>query len=458
VSSLSIFIGTLVFLGFLFIDLNTSSAEVPRMRRRGSDFVVGFLLIANLAPGYLLATPRADALTLLSEDFSVGNIANIVITAAAALYLAYIVLAREFPVQFLLRAPYFSTFALIAVYLLTTAWSIVPLFTLYQALQLLVWVALSVYFFARLDSVIKKILFLALYCCVWFFMKIPTLAENLSQQILFSAIKDNFFPAMGFGIAILGWTTRWRLPFFIIGTLTFVLAGSAAALASAIAALCIGLTFIRTALAKSVGYIAFLSTISFMIIFLVIPEQFPDIIDFLSAVLQKPTAELIGATGRYAIWSLLWDATKGTYFGSGFGSDRFVQLLGSLGEVTTTLGSTNVYIMSAHDAVLSAWIAAGWLGAVALLFVFAKSIRQSVKYGGDQRATTTMTLIMIILNSLTIPGLGGGWSCIWLLWIAILSIVSRKESSIAPVLRLSRPLRPNGRPARMVRPLTRGRS
>jgi exopolysaccharide production protein ExoQ len=424
-TALSILIGSVVFLGFLYVELIRSSVPIPRLRQHGYDLFAAFLLIADLIRYYLFLVRRTDALAILNGDLSIGNISAVVWTTTAAFYLAFVLLTGRFRVEWLFRRPYFSIAILLSVYLCTTAWSIAPTFTFYRGYELVVWVCLSIYFFTRLESLDRKILFLGLYCTTWFLLNFPDFIESLSRGIVFSAIKDNFLPAVGFSVAVLGWTTRLRVWSGIVGLLTFVLAGSAAAVASAMAACFVGLAFNRSMALKFVGYIGLLAATCFMVVFLVAPDQFPEAVDLLSSVLQKPKAELLDATGRYAIWSTLWDVTKDNYFGSGFGSDRFIQLLGGA-DVSDRLGSPNVFVASAHNAALSAWTAAGWLGVVALLFVFIDGIRYSAQCRGSERVTTTMCLVFIVLNSLTIPGLGGFYSCVWLVWIAVLSVGQRE--------------------------------
>jgi exopolysaccharide production protein ExoQ len=447
---LSLFIGLLVFLCFLYIEIAKPSVGIPRLRQQGCDFFAAFLFIGDLARFNLLNTTRSDALAILAGDFTIGNISSIVWTATITLYLIYILLTGRFRVEWFFHAPYLSIFILVSLYLLTTAWSIVPIFTLYRGCELLVWVGLSIYFFTRLESLFAVVIFLAVYCTTWFCLNVPVLIESLSQNIFFSAIKDNFLPAVGFSVAVLGWTTRFRYLFCITGILTFVLAGSAAAVPCAVAACFAGLAFSRNIIIKLVGYIGALATLSFMIVYLLIPTQFPEIIELLSNILQKSTEELLNATGRYTIWSIIWDATKDRYFGSGFGSDRFIQLLSNMAEVNVRFGAPSVFIMSAHDAVLSAWTAAGWLGVVAMFFVYVAGIRYCSHYGGNHCVATTMILIFIILNSLTVPGLGGFFSPIWFIWIAVHSIAAAenrlKEKAPAKALPSGRsPTLGNGR-------------
>ena len=440
---LSMYVGLLTFLVFLYIEVMRSSLVVSHFPNRiayeshrtttfrsgagqnGWDLVVAFLFIGDLVRFYVFLTRRTNATDVLN-DFSIGNISSIFWTAIAASYLAYILLIGRCRVELFLRGPYFSIFVLILVYLLSAAWSVVPMFSLYRALELVVWVCLSVYFFTRLNSLDQKVTFLAIYCLTWIFSNIPLLIDGLSHKIIFSAIKDNFLPTVGFGVAVLGWSTSLRPLFCIIGIVTIVLAGSAASIASGLAACSVGMIFSRKMVLKIAGCVCLIASLFFIVVYLIAPDQFPETVDFLSNILQKPKQELLGATGRYTIWSILWDTAKNNYFGTGFGSDRFVQLIRDIDELTYRLGTADIFIMSAHNATLSAWFAAGWLGVVALFFVFLNGIRYSVKSDTNQRAATTMILVFIILDNLSIPGLGANYSCIWLVWIAVLSIVDRR--------------------------------
>ena len=433
-SALSIFIGLLAFLCFLYIEIAKSSLGIPRLRKHGCDFFVVFLFLGDSAQYYLLNTGRTDALAILTGDFNVGNISAAIWTTAAALYLGFVLLVGRFRIEWFFRAPYLSIFVMILLYLASSTWSIVPLFTLYRACELAVWVGLSVYFFTRLDSLFSTVLFLSVYCTTWVVLNFPVLAESLSQGIVFSAIKDNFLPAVGFCVAVLGWGTRFRFWFCVLGMIIFVLAGSAAAVPCAIAACFVGLAFNRNVIFKLVGCVGFLSALACMIAYLWAPEEFMGLIDFVSGILQKPTAEFLTATGRYTIWSIIWDATKDDYFGLGFGSDRFIQLLGGMAEVNARFGSP-IIVMSAHDAALSAWTATGWLGVVALFFVYVAGIR----YCSYDGAAATMAVTFIILDGLAVPGLAGFFSPVWLTWIAVHSTVATEKSSESVLFKIVSP-------------------
>ena len=418
----SLFIGLLTFLGFLLFEFIRPPAGIPPLRLRGYDFFAAFLLAGNLVQFYLFLTRRSDGLAVLEEGLSIGNISALIWTSAAACYLAYVFLTGRFRISWLFCTPYSSIFLLIAVYFTTTLWSITFSYTLYRGIELIVWISLAVYFFTRLESNIDKVMFLAVYCIIWCLMDIQLLFENLSNGIVFSAIKENILPAVAFSVIVFGWSTRLRAIFCFIGVLTFIFAGSAASFASAIAVCFVALVFDRSMGLKLVGYVGALFSFVLFVTFLIVPDQFPDAVELLSYILQKPPTELLAATGRYRIWEIFWTATQNQYFGSGFCTDRFIQLIAGLGEASVAFESDTINIYSAHNAILAAWVSAGWPGVVALLFANATGIHFCAKFGGKYRASTTMTLAFIALNSLTIPGLGGYYSASWLVWIAALSI------------------------------------
>ena len=401
----------------------TAQTRVP-LRQSEWDFFVALLFIGDLIRFYLFLTKRTSATAVLNE-FTIGNVSSIIWTGIAGSYLAYILLIGRCRAGLFFTASYLSISVLILVFLLSSAWSIVPTFSLYRSLELVVWAGLSIYFFTRLRSLINKVTFLAVYCVIWVLLNIPIFFEAISHKIVFSAIKDNFLSTVGFSVLVLGWKTRLRYLFCFIGSATIVFAGSAASTASAVAACSVGLILSRNIIFKLVGCVGFFASLFFIVVYLVAPEQFPGTVEFLSGILQKPKEELLSATGRYTIWSILWTLAKDNYFGTGFGTDRFMQLIGNMDEVADRLGTKDIFVMSAHNAGLAAWLSAGWLGVVALFFVFLNGIRFSLKSGADHRVPTTMVLTFIIVNNLTIPGLGGNYSCVWLGWIAVLSILDR---------------------------------
>jgi hypothetical protein len=428
VTLLSVSIGILTFFGFLYIKLITPSVEIPQMRLSGYDPFVVFLFIGNLIQFRIFSPIREDDLSLLNSGFSSGNISAFIWTSIAALYLVYVFLSGRFQIVWLFRKPYFWVFVLIVVYLLTNFWSNFLLYTLFRSFDLVVWVGLAIYFFTRLTLSMQKVAFLALYCLMWFLLYFPTFIESFSEGSIFSSIKDNLMPAAGFATIVLGWTTRWRLVFCTIGMGAFIVAGSAASVAAGGAACFAGLTLNRNAILRLVGSVGFLATLAFFVVYFLFPEDFPQTIELFSNLLHKPSEELISATGRYTIWSVFWELTQNQYFGTGFGSDRFVQLLGDTSLLSeSSAGVERIDILSAHNAVLGAWVAAGWPGVIGLLFASVAGLRCCAKSGSVQRTATTMVLVFMTINSLSTPALGGRYSVQWLVWIATLSIAAGQK-------------------------------
>ena len=144
---LSVSIGMLTFLGFLYIKLITPSVEIPHMRLSGYDPFVVFLFIGNLIQSRIFF--HEDNLLLLNSGFSSGNISAFIWTSIAALYLVYVFLSGRFQIVWLFRRPYFWISVLIVVYLLANFWSSFPLYTLFRSYDLVVWVGLAIYFFTR---------------------------------------------------------------------------------------------------------------------------------------------------------------------------------------------------------------------------------------------------------------------------------------------------------------------
>ena len=279
---------------------STTLRSGPGLRQNGWDLVVAFLLVGDLVRSYVFLTRRTNATDVLNQ-FSIGKNSSIIWTAIAASNLAYILLTGRCRAKLFLHGPYFSIFVLISVYLLSSAWSVVPMFSLYRALELVIWVCLSVYFFTRLSSLDHKVIFLAIYCLTWLLLNIPLLVDALSHKIIFSAIKDNFLPTVGFSVEVLGSATRARLLFYALGMVIVVLAGSAASVASGLAACSVGMIFNRNMAIRLAGHVCLIASLLFIVVYLVAPDQFPGIVDFLSDILQKP---------KEKSFSVLPDATR----------------------------------------------------------------------------------------------------------------------------------------------------
>jgi hypothetical protein len=138
---LSVSIGMLTFLGFLYIKLITPSVEIPQMRLSGYDPFVVFLFIGNLIQLRIFFPVTDDNLLLLNSGFSSGNISAFIWTSIAA----YVFLSGRFQIVWLFRRAYFWIFVLIVVYLLANFGSVFPLYMLFRSYDLVVWVGLAIY-------------------------------------------------------------------------------------------------------------------------------------------------------------------------------------------------------------------------------------------------------------------------------------------------------------------------
>ncbi|MFL9829169.1 hypothetical protein ABTU92_30635, partial [Rhodoplanes sp. SY1] len=213
-----------------------------------------------------------------------------------------------------------------------------------------------------MKSVGQYIAFFTLWIIAYWALKLPEIAANVSQLWLFSAMKDNVLPTISaFNIIFLfgcargwhdvGWhVVVWHVVvLFGVALLAFILAGSASSTAALLSCLCVPLIVGRSLAIRVLGSLMLAALLTFDVVFLIAPAQFPEIIDLVSHMLGKPVDELANTTGRLSIWAMLWEGSADEYFGKGFGMERFVQLLVDPEVVAYHIGDLAFNLNSAHN-------------------------------------------------------------------------------------------------------------
>jgi hypothetical protein len=261
--------------------------------------------------------------------------------------------------------------------------------------------------------------------------------ESLESEVVFSSAKDNIFPAVAFFTIVIAFYTRGLQAYacMTFGLLAFAAAGSAASTFAMLASATVPLMYSRRILVRLFAYFGLLVTSVLIIHFFLFPGRLQELAHFVGGIIQKPVEELTSATGRYVIWDVLVTATKDNVFGSGFGSDRFVQLLAGLPTVVEVWGAEQVNLASAHNALLSSWVASGYVGVSAVLIVYISAVQWCISGPSSVRPGASACITFLILNGLTVPGIGAVYTVQTLVWLECLAWVeasSRQKTTGTP--------------------------
>ncbi len=416
--------------------------------------VAPFVLVATFALMPLIFNvPREDGNAVLDEGLSASNVVTIAIAGLTGIYLAARILADRRLLLVPFSMPYLPFTLMIIVNGLSTAWSIVPVYTAYRTVELIILYLAVILIFDRSDIERRLAGLFALFTVLWLVAVSPVILQSLARGIVFSAAKHNIMPhlcATYAFLVIFDARIRRRGAHLTLALVGFVIAGSASSTGS-LAALVPGLLLASPhRRLRVLGVITFAFVFAGFLVLMLGLSAFPGLLDVLSAVLQKPAEELAGATGRGTFWPIFIEGTKDHMIGSGFSAaDRFIQLLVPGADYLETLGPEGMAIQSSHNMLLSAWAGTGLIGLGFCALVLTTAFQWGLKLDPAGRRFVATSVFFIILNGMTTPGIFQDWNIHVLTFVAVLAYarigaMGREGRSLAdaPTLAGLRPVVP----------------
>lgn len=369
--------------------------------------------------------PREDGNAVLDQGLTASNIALVVMTGLAGLYLAVrVAVDRRVPLV-AFSMPYLPFTLMILVNGVSTAWSVVPSYTAYRTLELAIFTLVSILIFDRSDIERRLANLFALFTCVWLVATAPIILDNLAHGIVFSSAKHNLMPylcAAHAFLVIFDDRIRHRGAHLALALAGFVIAGSAASTASLIAVVPGLMVASRHRRLRLLGYTAFTVYLVLFVVLMVGLSAFPGLLEVVSVVLQKPPEELADATGRGTFWPVFIEATKDRFVGAGYAAgDRFIQLLIPTTALAETLARDAVFISSSHNMLLSAWAGTGLIGIGLCAMVLGAALRWGMKLDRAGRRLIATCVFFLILNGMTTPGIFQDWNINVLTFVALLA-------------------------------------
>lgn len=369
--------------------------------------------------------PRDDGNAVLEQGLTASNLALIVMTGLTGLYLIARIAVDRRVLLVAFSMPYLPFTLMILVNGLSTAWSIVPSYTVYRTVELAIFTLTSILIFDRSDIERRLANLFALFTVAWLVATTPIILDNFAHGVVFSSAKHNLMPylcAAHAFLVIFDDRIPHRRAHLLLAFVGFVIAGSAASTASLIAAAPGLMVASRHRRLRLLGYTAFTVYLIVFVVLMVGLSAFPALLDVVSVVLQKPPEELADATGRGTFWPVFIEATKDRFVGAGYAAgDRFIQLLIPTTALAETLARDAVFISSSHNMVLSAWAGTGLIGLGLCAMVLGTALCWGMKLDRPGRRLVATCVFFLILNGMTTPGIFQDWNINVLTFVGLLA-------------------------------------
>ncbi len=368
----------------------------------------GLLLIAFFNLPFLFLVERTDGTAVLEQGLSFSNLLSVGILGLSAIYLARVAWSDSR----VLRLPgdriVFPFSLAIAFAFLTALWSVVPIYTLYRATELMTLFALCLLLLDRGRFGETFIIFYAAFIATWLLGSMSTIASNLESGIIVSSAKNNLTPLMCLSALLYLYlfpeAIRRRNAFALLFAVGFIAGGSAATTAAAPLVLTGIMAASSRPVVRRVGWLATIAYFALIVFLLGSLSQFPDLMESISHLLQKPIAELEKNTGRSEFWPAYIEAGSGRLFGAGFAAgERFIQLVDA-DATRRVLGNVDQLIRSAHNTFIGAWVTMGWVGICLLNLVLGSAVVAASRLDNRSRAFVYGVVFLLVANGMTTPG------------------------------------------------------
>lgn len=377
---------------------------------------------------YAFLVQRTSGTELLEEGLTSSNVITLGFACLAALWSGWVAAGTPRLASLLLDRVLFPYWLFIAVACASVAWSIVPNYTVYRAFELIALFSLCLLAFDRRRFEHGFLAAHVVLLLAWLAVRFPQVVEGAAAGVVFSSAKDNLIPLLSLSVLLmLAVGARPRRGALLIGGLAaacFVLAGSAATV-GAIPLIFTGLLAASPdPVWRLLGYVASVVWMGVFVVLLAGLASFPELMEAVSAVLQKPVVELEQATGRGKLWPIFIEATLDRNVGAGFAAgERFIQLLVDEALVEERLGKTQVFFSSAHNMLISSWVGTGWIGLLTLATCLSLAWREGARLDPAGRRYVLPILLVLAANGLTTPGIFGEFNLHTVTWVTILCCI-----------------------------------
>ena len=348
---------------------------------------------------------------LATQGLSTQNKLQVALVAVAALWCAYLFLFRRISLRQIAYGAGFWMLCLVAVFGLSVLWSTWPKLTVFRVAELgLFWVVICHLFGSgNWARQLETLMWLAwLLYLAWGALLIAGVIDGASSGGYIVGLVTSNTASLLAGMLLL-WTLHrcltesfvqhaWKLP---IVALTMIIFGSLATFVFAMLSIALMLTL------HSRGYTRLvlvfcgicLAAVVSNVAVLHFGEVAGPLVEVTSSLSGKSRGNIKGMTGRLELWTNIWGSVRDIPWGLGFAAFERQLALGS-SAVSWKAGN-------AHNGVLSALLGAGWLAVALVLAYFASLVARARQVVAAQQPVYLGLLLLVFLNNLTLPAVGG---------------------------------------------------
>jgi hypothetical protein len=408
------------------------TAAAARHRRVSWALVVAHVLAHTPLFG---GSRTVDALA--AEGPSAQNLLQIAVVGVAALWAYHLLARRTVPVAALANGPAFWVTLLIAVYAVSTAWSVWPELTLFRVVELAVFWVLLLHVFLGEDAwegSLRRLLWIAV-AASWASHLLEWEAIVAAGSLRGIAY-DNVSTLVAAALLLLEVHRCIRRPSpgawgaAGVAGISVIAFGS---LTTSVALVVAGGVYLavraqRSARDRELLLVGALVVAAALGAVLLQPTTAAgdDLAHEIAEWSGKDVRNIQDMTGRLPLWRALLDGTADQPMGLGFaGAERKL----ALGFVrVSVVGWTPSH---AHNGFLSGWLGAGWPGlllSVAVFLAVAQRVRETPVAG---RPLGAALLVLLFINNMTATAVGGTLGVPWMVMMALASMAPGPPSEDA---------------------------
>jgi hypothetical protein len=411
----TIITGVFVVIVFLIIERTRTLLRLDNVtvRLHASNVVPIAVVIVGLnnLPQFF-AVERDNPYDLVEAGLSSSNLLSIVSSGFVAICSAYLLVAKKTLSRNVFSGASFWVMTLFMVYAASTSWSIFPLGTAFRAVEIIAYYIVAVFIFSAKDTLRNLYWIMLLHMSLG---AIPLLSNGMAvlrDGLYYGFLQSNQYSLYAAVFLLLHYYMhRSNMLGYVYGLVLFVAFGSTATAAAFLAAV---ITYLIYRNPKGLSYALRLpvcvTVISFCILSIFFPEHFGGIFEFVGPIVQKDVEHFYTATGRTVIWKVYFESLINVPFGIGFYSERVF--------LDPFVGAEWI-APNAHNGFISAWIGAGFPALFCLLGIYMSIIMHLRHQNNSARRICNSLLIMLFINSMTYPGIGGYFT----MWYFVLAAI-----------------------------------
>lgn len=388
------------------------------------------MLSAYLGVSILRLQSRAmDALA--TEGLSAQNKLQVVLVAVAAVWSAILVVTGRVSIRQAISGPGFWLLSLMIVFALSVLWSTWPTLTIFRVTELAVFWIVASHLFGRGNWVrqIESLMWVAwVMYLLWGVLLVAGVADGVSTGGYIVGIMISNSASLLAGLLLL-WSLHrcltetfvahvWKLPILVASMIMFGSLATVVVVMICIATMITMHTTGRTRIVVVFGSLCLAAMVSNIVIYQSGGLADP-LVDATSSLFGKSRSNIVGMTGRLELWTSFWNSTQDQPWGFGFAAFERTFSLGN--------GALSWQAGNAHNGFISAWLGAGWLALALLLALFGSMWARLSLIDTAQRPVYAGLLLLIMLNNLTVPAVGGRLTVVFLFLLALTHIPIRQK-------------------------------